>query len=151
MSNPPLVTEAQCQTSEGITLLIPCLPDLNLSANRRRVRHFMQQAKDTKAERLSAALTLQEAGRNYGDTFFGDLLAMDHPLALHWNLYWAKGTRARDADGCADLLKSWIDAMRDLGWIPNDSPRYMRTVSYTSMVSSALGPSMKLRIERVWE
>lgn len=150
MSN-PLVTEAQFQASEGITLLIRCLPDLDLSANRRRVRHFMQQARDTKAERLSAALTLQEASRSYGGTFFGDFQAMGHPLALHWTLYWAKGTRARDADGCAGLTKSWIDAMKDLGWIPNDSPRYVRTVSYSSIPGTSLGPSMKLRIERVLE
>lgn len=111
----------------------------------------MAQARDTKAERLSAGLVLQEAGRDYSDTFFRDLLSLGSPLVLHWTLYWPKGQRARDADGCADLIKPWIDAMKDLAWIPNDSPRYVRTVSYTSIPSSPLGPSMTLRIERVLE
>lgn len=132
-----------------ITLAIPCLPDLDLSANRRRSRHYMEQARDTKAERLAAGVELKIAMREYSPTWWGDLLSLGMPLALSWTLYWPKGVRARDADGCADLLKPWIDAMKDLGWIKNDSPRYVPTVSYTSVPSSPKGPSMTLRIERM--
>lgn len=126
-----------------IVLHIPCLPDLDLSANRRRSRHYMEQARDTAIERERAEVMLMEAKYETGEPW--DFLPW--PIVLSWSLYFPKGTRARDVDGCADLLKPWIDAMKDLGWIPNDSPRYVRTVSYTSVPSSDKGPSMELRIE----
>ena len=113
----------------AITLTIPCLPDLDLSANRRRSRHYYAQARDTATERERAAVMLQNAKAFMWDSLPGQ-------VALHWTLYWPRDTRARDADGCADLLKPWIDAIKDLGWITNDSPRYVPTESYTSFPSS---------------
>ena len=133
----------------SIVLNIPCLPNLDLSANRRRSRHFMEQAEDTKVERLAAGLLLAQARRNINPTYDAGPRSIATPVALYWTLYWPKGTRARDADGCADLCKPWIDAMKDLGWLPNDSPRYVRRVSYESVPSSKLGPSMTLRIEEL--
>jgi len=134
----------------SILLHIPCLPDLDLSANRRRSRHYMAQAQDTATERIRAQAMLREAGRELSCH-----LGLGHEdatgrlpgrVALHWTLHWPKGTRARDADGCADLLKPWIDAMKDLGWIQNDSPRHVPTVCYTSVPSSGEGPGMTLEI-----
>ena len=137
----------------SIVLNIPCLPDLDLSPNRRRSRHFMQQAQDTKAERLNAGLLLAQARRNINPAYDAGPRTLATPVALAWTLCWPKGTRARDADGCADLCKPWIDAMKDLGWLPNDSPRYVRQVSYESIASSPKGPSMQLVIYglRPWD
>ena len=137
------------KTMRDITLNIPCLPDLDLSANRRRSRHFMEQAKDTKAERLSAGLVLAQARRDINPTYDAGPRYLVTPVILSWTLFFPKGIRARDADGCADLLKPWQDALVDLGWLKNDSPRYVRRVSYESVPSSAKGPSMKLRITEV--
>ena len=139
-----------------IILTIPCLPDLDLSANRRRSRHFMRQARDTANERTQAGLILITAAREARvDALprFNELgMRIDGwppttPIVLHWTLYWPRGIRSRDADGCADLLKPWQDAMVDLRWIKNDSPRYVGRVSYESVPSSLKGPSMTLRIE----
>ena len=132
-----------------ITLSIPCLPDLDLSANRRRSRVWQAQWRDTVKERLDAGLVLASARRALWDQGVESLtvIPLTPPITLAWTLYWPKGTRARDADGCADLLKAWQDAMVDLGWLKNDSPRYVRRVSYESVPSSAKGPSMGLRIE----
>ena len=141
-----------------IVLHIPCLPDLDLSANRRRSRHFMQQARDTVAERLNAALMLtqakqvawEDANPGIARSLFAlkDWEILPIPVDLHWKLYWPKGIRARDADGCADLLKPWQDAMIDLGWLENDSPKYVRRVSYESVPSSPQGPGMTLTIKQ---
>ncbi|MDP3703222.1 MAG: hypothetical protein Q8R78_02415 [Candidatus Omnitrophota bacterium] len=145
----PLVTDPV-----SITLHIPCLPDLDLSANRRRSRHYYAQARDTATERERAAVMLREGGMGlskalgFPSTDLEITGSLPWPAALHWTLYWPKGVRARDADGCADLLKPWLDAMKDLGWIRNDSPKYVRTVSYTSVPSSPAGPSMELVIEQ---
>ena len=130
---------AASDTINQLMLDIPCLPNPDLSANGRRSRHFMEQAEDIKTERLAAALILKAAKPD---------IILGPPLGLHWTLYWPKGTRARDADACADMIKPWIDAMKDIGWLPNDSPRYVRTVSYTSVPSSPKGPSMTLTIEQ---
>lgn len=135
-----------------IVLHIPCLPDFDLSANRRRNRHYMAQAKDTATERDRAQVELYEAERVMGSAYFPRGQSCPHPyapVALHWTLYWPKGTRARDADNLAAMLKAWQNAMVDLGWIVNDSPRYIPTVSYTSVPSSPNGPSMELVIESV--
>lgn len=126
-----------------IVLTIPCLPDLDLSANRRRSRHYMKQAKDTAIERQRAAVMLMEAKYETGEPW--DFLPW--PISLSWCLYFPKGVRARDTDSLASLVKSWQDAMIDLQWLPNDSPRYVRRVSYESVPSSNKGPSMTLRIE----
>ena len=132
-----------------ITLSIPCLPDLDLSANRRRSRVWQAQWQDTKKERFDAGLCLAQARRDINPTYDAGPRYITTPVALHWTLYWPKGMRARDADGCADLLKPWQDAMVDLGWLKNDSPRYVRRVSYESVPSSEKGPSMELRIESI--
>ena len=142
-----------------IILTVPDLPDLDLSANRRRTRHFMQQSTDTAKERLRAGLLLKEAKRvawmdnnlHRAKSLYpkSDWETLPVPVALHWTLHWPTGIRARDADGCADLLKPYQDAMVDLGWIKNDSPRYVRRVSYESVPSSLKGPSMTLRIESI--
>ena len=136
-----------------VILTIPCLPDADLSANRRRSRVWQAQARDTKKERLDAGMVLASVKPDVNvavdeaDRFWRVL--RNGPVSLHWILYWPKGMRARDADGCADLLKPWQDAMVDLGWLRNDSPRYVRRVSYESVPSSAKGPSMELRIESI--
>ena len=139
------------RTMTDITLSIPCLPDLDLSANRRRSRAWQAQWQDTKKERLDAGLVLHAAKPQVNVAVdevnrFWRVLKCNGPVSLHWTLYWPKGMRARDADGCADLLKPWQDAMIDLGWLKNDSPRYVRRVSYESVPRSPLGPSMMLRI-----
>ena len=141
-----------------LVLTIPALPDLDLSANRRRSRHFMIQAKDTEAERLRAGLLLRAAAQ---ESQVADIPAFNEygmriwppapPVALHWTLYWPKGTRARDADSCASLLAPWQNALVDLGWLKNDSPRYVSSVTYTSIPGSKQGPSMTLRIESLKE
>ena len=127
-------------------LWIPVLPDLDLSANRRRSRHYMAQARDTATERERAMAELAIAMSHVKQ-----VTPITGPVSLWWTLHWPKGTRARDADGCADLLKAWIDAMKDLGWIANDSPRYVRWVAYEPVPSSPRGPGMELVIEPVEE
>lgn len=140
-----------------ITLHIPCLPDLDLSANRRRSRHYMAQASDTRMERERALVELKAA---WFPAVRGAPVEVPFrvPVSLHWTLYWPKGTRrtmedeagwtsrARNAGSLAAMLKPWTDAMKDLGWIVNDSPKYVPTVSYTSVPGSLRGPSMRLVI-----
>lgn len=128
----------------AITLQIPCLPDLDLSSNRRRSRHYMAQARDTATERERAAVMLFQAKVN--GSWKVPWKVFPVPSSLSWVLYWPKGIRARDADSLASLTKPWMDALVDLGWLKNDSPKYVPTVSYTSVPSSPLGPSMKLVI-----
>jgi hypothetical protein len=131
---------------------------MDLSANRKRSRHWAEQSSDTKTEREFAGFKLQEALDEAGE--YG-AVPFDKPVTLSWTLYWPKGTRrtsvddagwtsrSRDADACADLLKPWIDAMVDLGWLPNDSLKYVARVSYGGVASSPKGPAMELRIEEM--
>ena len=134
-----------------LVLTIPALPDLDLSANRRRSRHYMEQASDTAKERLRAGLELREALHGSTVSAFNEFgmrtWPPTPPVVLHWTLYWPKGTRARDADSCASLLAPWQNALVDLRWLKNDSPRYVSSVTYTSIPGSKQGPSMTLRIK----
>ena len=149
-ANPSYVTP-QGKAMSDITLSIPCLPDTDLSANRRRSRHYMEQAKDTKAERLNAGLVLDSARRALETQGIYSLyiIPLTPPISLAWTLYFPKGMRAWDWDNCVAALKSWQDAMKDLGWIKGDSSKYVPTGSVTSVPSSAKGPSMELRIESI--
>lgn len=150
-----------------IILTIPCLPDLDLSTNRRRSRHYYAQARDTAMERERAAVMLREAVPDLAsdeDGFRSVLQVIQHKrFNLAWTLHFPKGMRAWDADGCSAALKVWQDVLtervwrdkqsyevaRGLGWLKNDSPKYVRRVSYESVPSSPLGPSMTLEIEAV--
>ena len=134
-----------------IILHIPCLPDMDLSANKRRGMKWGQQKRFTDIERDQAVVELREAGRRLcvqlgfppGNELITGLFPW--PVELHWTFYWPKGTRSRDAGNCEGLVKSWIDVMvKNLGWLPNDSAKYVRTVSYTSIASSPKGPAMEL-------
>ena len=143
-----------------IVLTIPALPDLDLSANRRRSRVWQAQWRDTTAERINAGLLLRAAAQ---EANVADLPAFNEfgmridgwpptpPIALCWTLYWPKGTRTRDVDTYASMLKPWHDAMVDLHWIKNDSLRFVQRVSYEGIPSSPQGPSMKLVITPVLE
>ena len=133
-----------------ITLSIHCLPDLDLSANRRRSRVWQAQWQDTKKERFDAGLVLASARRALWDAGVESLtvIPLTPPIDLHWTLFWPKGMRARDADGCADLLKPWQDAMVDLGWLKTDAPRYVGSVTYECIPGSSKGPSMQLVISK---
>ena len=124
-----------------IRLWVPVLPDPDLSSNKRRTRAWQAQARDTATERERAYAMLREA------TLWEPWDIFPIPAALHWTIHWPKGTRARDADSLASMLKSWQDAMVDLGWLQNDSPKYVPTVSYTSVPSSPRGPGMELEIK----
>lgn len=128
-----------------IELTIPCLPDPDLSSNRRRNRAWQAQARDTATERGRAAALLMVSKYETGESW--DYLPRS--IRLDWTLHWPKGTRSRDADSLAAMLKPWQDAMIDLGWLVNDSPKYVPTVSYTSVPSSPKGPSMELEIRQV--
>lgn len=133
-------------TTACIVLLIPCLPDLDLSSNRRRNRHYMAQARDTTTERERAAVELREAASRA--ELKAAVMWLEPPVNLHWTVWFPKGRRAFDSNGLAPILKVWEDAIvKDLRWLINDSPRYVRRVSYESVPSSALGPSMRLVIE----
>ena len=134
-----------------ITLNIPCLPDLDLSANRRRTRHYMEQAKDTKAERLSAGLVLAQARRDINPTYDAGPRYLATPVFLSWTLFFPKGMRVRDWDNCVAALKIWQDAIVDLEWIKGDSPRYVAGGSVRIFSQHPQGPSMQLTISSVVE
>lgn len=134
-----------------ITLSIPCLPDLDLSANRRRSRVWQAQWRDNTKERIDACLVLALARRVLWEQGIESLtiIPLTQPIALDWTLYFPKGMRAWDWDNCVAALKPWQDAMKDLGWIRGDSPKYVATGSVTCVPSSPKGPSMRLRIQRM--
>ena len=123
-----------------IKLTIPCLPDLDLSSNRRRSRVWQAQARDTAAERERAQVMLLESAA-------GQYQAIRTPVILRWTLYWPKGIRSRDADSYASLLKPWQDALVDLRWLPGDSLGWVSEVCYRGVPSSPKGPSMRLVVE----
>ncbi len=134
-----------------IELRIPCLPDMSLASNARRSSHWSQQASSTKTEREKAAAMLLEALQRDSA-----ILQPAHrymisearwPVAVHWTLHFPKGQRAVDCDNCVSALKSWIDAIVMLDWLPNDSPKYIRTVAVTVYPSSPEGPLMILTIK----
>lgn len=52
-----------------------------------------------------------------------DVLGVQHP---------APGKRTIDAENIAPLVKAAIDGLRDAGVLRNDSPKYVRTVAYTT-------------------
>lgn len=130
----------------SIILHIPCLPDFDLSSNRRRTRHVMAQMRDTRTEWDRAYAYLSQAMQACPDA--EAVLAAGGPWTLHWTLRFPRGERARDWDNCAPALKVWQDSMtgRGLGWFPGDSPRYISTGSVTVVPSSLRGPSMALEI-----
>ena len=132
-----------------IELIIPCLPDADLSANRRRSRVWQKQWRDTTKERVDAGLVLASARRTLWDqgNESPTLIPLTPPIALEWTLYFPRGMRAWDWDNCVSALKVWQDALKDLGWIKGDSPKYVATGSVTCVPSSAKGPSMRLRIQ----
>lgn len=156
-------------------LHIPCLPDLDLSANKRRNRRnrvWQAQARDTATERERAFVELREAGRQAarerGFTSDLDILGpgrLKFPVELHWTLYFPG--RAWDYDACAAALKAWGDAMTrpvlvmpsprlprgrsapGLAWLPNDGPKYVACGSFRPVPRSPEGPSMTLEIRPV--
>lgn len=121
------------------------LPDTDLSANKRRVRHWAKQAGDTKAAReLAWTLILREVDRQSPQR------PHEIPLPWHvtWRVHWPKGQRAYDADSLAPMLKPWMDALCCPLFGPKtDSPRYVRRVSYESIPTSPEGPAIVLTIE----
>ena len=139
--------------SNIITLHFNCLPDMDLSANKRRGMKWGQQKRFTDIERNQAVVELREAGRRLciqlgfppGNELITGLFPW--PVELHWTFYWPKGTRSRDAGNCEGLVKVWVDVMvKPLGWLRGDSLRYVRRISYGGVPGSPLGPSMKLEI-----
>ena len=135
-----------------IKLTIPCLPDFDLSSNRRRTRHVMAQMRDTKTEMERAYVYLLQAMQECSNgAQLAAVLDAEGPWSLHWTLHFPKGERARDWDNCVPALKVWQDAMVGLrlGWFPGDSPRYIPTGSVTVGPNSPEGPGMTLKIEEV--
>lgn len=83
--------------------------------------HYMVRARITRAIRgdIVNIARIQHLGLIDGPV---TITAVQHP---------GKGKRALDSENVAPIVKAAIDGLRDAGVLVNDSPRYVRAVTYT--------------------
>jgi hypothetical protein len=98
----------------------PSLAFFQCGANMRKNR--WAKARITKQIRSDAAALARSQGLpQIGQRV--DVLGVQHP---------APGKRTIDSENIAPLVKATIDGLRDAGVLRNDSPKYVRTVAYTT-------------------
>lgn len=116
----------------------PFHPDLRLSANGRRKLLPHQEAKLVAAERERAGWEMKAAGFKPFD---------EYAVQVEWVVIFKNYRLAYDADSLAPAFKPWLDAMTDIGLWPDDGPKYLAKVSYTSAVVKDVAPMTILKVE----
>ncbi|HEY5571809.1 MAG TPA: hypothetical protein VIK64_02240 [Anaerolineales bacterium] len=92
-------------TAFRIKLTIPCLPDLDLSANRRWSRVWQAQARDTATERERAAVMLLESAAGQYQAVRTPVILRGHTTEVGgtptpgWTFPMSTGTPAQIATG----------------------------------------------------
>lgn len=141
--NPPADTRRSPETcdekpvSAGRTTHVVALPDGYSPDNRRTLfqcganarLHRMVRARITKQIRADVAAIAR----------IGRVPRFDVPVTITAVQHPGKGKRALDAENVAPLVKACIDGLRDAGVLLNDSPRHVRSVTFTTGDRSLYG------------
>lgn len=122
----------------AIVLVVPACPDPALAANDRGQLYRYKRSNAVLIERFRATVLL----RNALDLVDWDGFALAYPVSVAFRFrpgrVFGKKRVLKDADNMAAAAKPWLDAMVDIGLLVNDSPKWVRRVSYE--VDTTEGP-----------